>query len=526
MRLRFTFLLTLIFSLNLSAQDIYDIARVREVKIEFTQSNWDVLLDSFKQEGKQRLIGKVIFDGVTYDSVGIRYKGNSSYFNVRNSKSSKLPFNLKADYVKDDQLFKGGYKTLKLSNVFRDPSFLREVLAYDLARKYMPAPKANYIKLYVNNKLLGLYNNTESIDKYFLRKHYGCKKADVLLKCDPDWNAKLKKGCSKGEKASLLHQGEDPECYAGNYELKTKSKKGWKSLINFTKVLNKSPEKVDEILNIDQTLWMHAFNNITVNLDSYTGKLCHNYYLFKDTFDVFHPLVWDMNMAFGGFRHDGTGTPLTNEKLQELSPFIHYKSPNRPLISKILGEPLNRKIYIAHMKTIIKENFDNGAFEQKAREVQRVIDSQVMQDNNKLYSYEAYKGNLNTSQKAGKTQIIGILELMKKRITYLKSHPLFVKEQPYLSELRHQKSSDEIKISVRARGADKVWLMFKTSEFGPFQKAEMSDSGIDGDTAANDNVFTKTIILEPGAKYYTVAENNRTAVCLPAKASSEAKVIN
>jgi hypothetical protein len=32
-----------------------------------------------------------------------------------------------------------GYGTLKLANVYNDPSFVREVLSYEIARKYMPA---------------------------------------------------------------------------------------------------------------------------------------------------------------------------------------------------------------------------------------------------------------------------------------------------------------------------------------------------------------------------------------------------
>ena len=68
--------------------------------------------------------------------------------------------------------FKGGYKTLKLSNVFRDPSFLREVMSYEIGGNYMPASKANYAKVYVNGLYLGLYNNTESVDKIFLKKYF------------------------------------------------------------------------------------------------------------------------------------------------------------------------------------------------------------------------------------------------------------------------------------------------------------------------------------------------------------------
>ena len=501
------------------AQDLYDINKIREIKVRFAESNWDVILDSLKQAGNDdRLMGAVTIDGMVYDSVGVRYKGNSSYFNTRQQKSSKLPFNIKADYVRKKQRFKGDYKSLKLSNVFRDPSFLREAMAYEIAGKYMPAPRANFVKLYVNDKYIGLYNNTESIDKKFLKDKYAENKG-VLLKCDPNWHAKPKKGCLKGEKASLMHQGDDPECYYGNYELKTKT--GWKDLIELTKTLTEEPKKVHEILNVDQTLWMHAYNNVLVNLDSYSGKLCHNYYLYRDSFGVFQPMVWDMNMAFGGFRHDGTGTALSNEKLQQLSPFIHYKSPNRPLISQLLSNPLNRKVYIAHIRTILNENFKPGAFERRLNEVHRLIDFQVQQDNNKLYTHEGFKQNLKVTAKAGKSNIIGLLELMDARANYLREHPLLKKVPPTLSNVRHTKATDKVTIMANATNAETVFVMFRAKPHAPFKRFRLLDSGADGDQTAGDGIYSMELDGGVGAQYYVIGENEKSAALSPERAAFE-----
>ena len=49
-----------------------------------------------------------------------------------------------------------GINKLKLSNVIQDPSFIREVLSYEIARKYMPASLANFANLYINDTLWGL----------------------------------------------------------------------------------------------------------------------------------------------------------------------------------------------------------------------------------------------------------------------------------------------------------------------------------------------------------------------------------
>ena len=59
-------------------------------------------------------------DGITYDSVGVRYKGFSSVSVNR----IKNPFNIKLDYIIEGQDHQGIDK-LKLSNCYQDPSFIK-----------------------------------------------------------------------------------------------------------------------------------------------------------------------------------------------------------------------------------------------------------------------------------------------------------------------------------------------------------------------------------------------------------------
>lgn len=153
-RLLILFLTIFITNFTL-AQDFYDINSVRTIEIFFEQSDWDKILDSLKLLGQEeRLIAKVKIEGVEYDSVGVRYKGNSSY----NPNNKKNPFNIKLDYVRKGQKHQG-YGTLSLSNGFKDPSYLREVLGYEIARKFMPASKANWANVFINGNLHGVYMN-------------------------------------------------------------------------------------------------------------------------------------------------------------------------------------------------------------------------------------------------------------------------------------------------------------------------------------------------------------------------------
>ena len=116
------------FAGELHAQDFYKPGAIVEIRLFFKEKNWDDLLDSLKQIGQDdRLPADALINGVRYKGVGVRYKGNSSYFSVRKSGSTKLPFNIKMDFTEKGQELPGGTTTIKLANSFRDPGFLREM---------------------------------------------------------------------------------------------------------------------------------------------------------------------------------------------------------------------------------------------------------------------------------------------------------------------------------------------------------------------------------------------------------------
>jgi len=519
----FQFLL-LFLTAPLFSQNLYDLSHIVEIKITFNVQGWSEKLDSLKRAGsKNRLPATIQIDGRKFEEVGVRFKGNSSYFNPRKAGSTKLPFNIKANFKIKKQRFPGGYQTLKLSNVFRDPSFLREVLSYEIARKYMPAPLCNFAKLYVNDQYLGLYNNSESVNEQFLDKHFGNHKG-AFFKCDPNWNATTSDRCPEGDKASLMYLGDDPACYSGLYELKSKDEKAWDELIDLTKILNEKPGKIQEVLDVDRVLWMHAFNIVLANLDSYTGRLCHNYYLYKSSDSLFTPIVWDMNLSFGGFRFDGlTKRMLDNKDLEKISPFVHFKTRNakRPLIVKLLENPLYRKIYIGHLRTILYENFVNGEYLKRAKEVQELIGNEVEMDANKLYDNQKFHKNLAQTVAAGRSKIIGIEELMTARTDYLSNHPLLAIAPPSISKVEHLHYGPTVAINAVVEGAQRAFLAYRYGKKESFRFLEMFDDSGHNDQMKGDGIWGATIENKAGIQYYIIAEGERLAMLSPKRASFE-----
>jgi len=274
----------LLLSTFLSAQDLYDINSITQIEITFAESNWDYLLDVLYAAGdEERLVGSVQINGIQFDSVGVRYKGNSSYSpnNVKN------PFNIKLDHIIDDQKYQN-YGTLKLANGYKDPTFVRETLSYEIARNFMTAGLANYCEVTVNGQYIGLYTSVQSVDKYFKNSNFPGA-GDIRLK------GELASGANPTVTTVWGYHGADSTSYYNYYELK--SDEGWADLIEFLEVFNNNPDEMDDYLNVDNHLWMLAFDNLLVNLDA-PINFGHNFYLFKDGSDRFNPILWDLNENF------------------------------------------------------------------------------------------------------------------------------------------------------------------------------------------------------------------------------------
>lgn len=517
----FLFLLPLfICRQTLLAQDFYG-KEIQEVRIELSYPNWDKKLDSLKNANPEaRLPGTAWINGVRFDSVGVRYKGNSSYFRSRKETFRKLPMNIKLDYKIKTQKLKNGHTTIKLSNAFLDPSFIRDPLAYAIIRNYMPAPLCNFTKVFLNNKFRGVYINTESIDEEFLQKHFETT-SGFLVKCDPDnWKrVRSQSGCPKGENASLVYLNDSPGCYDAFYEVEDPA--SWKPLLRLIKVLNRAPEDIEKVLNVDQTLWMHALNNAIVNLDSYTGSLSHNYYLWFDSTGVAHPLIWDLNMAFGGWRRNFSFEQMKDEELVQYSPMAEFDNPKRPLISKLLRTPLYRKLYVAHYKTIVKDYLENGKWLTEAQAMLKEIDPWVKKDSLKLYTYEDFQQSIDKTMVSGPDRVIGLRELMEKRAQWLSKHAVFSKTPPAISEVKHSASGENTLITAKLDKADNGWLFYRKEKMFAFSRTAMNDKGENGDAKAGDGIFSALIPSEKVKHYYVAAENAEAAATWPERASHE-----
>ncbi len=519
---RFYFTLTLVLICAVSAfsqEGFYDSGSVREIKIYFEDDNWKYILDSLFLAGDtySRIKADVEIDGDLYKKCGIRYKGFSSW----NADEVKNPFSINLDYTYVNQNHQG-YKKLKLSNVIYDPSFVREVLAYGIARKYMPASEANFANVYINDTLIGLYTNVEAVDECFADKHFGDKN-NPFFKGNPETLS-----YPFGQNANLAYtHGEDSSGYMPYYSLE--SKYGWEELFNFINVLNNDTANITTVLNVDRALWMHAFNYAILNLDSYIAY-AQNFYVYQDENLQFNTIPWDLNMSFGSFRHSDGATNfqgVTMTKLPLLNPLQHmtFSISPRPLMKNLFLNSTYRKMYLAHLRTIINENINNGSYLETGELLHDLIADYVEADTNKFYSNEDFEENLYSTTGLSTEQFPGIQDLMESRAAYIETYPGIsgypVFGEPELSATIAIRNHN-LGITVKVSGAQKVWVYHRDKSNGVFTASVMYDDGTNGDVCAGDSLFYAEIT--PAGKnfeYYFWAENDSSGSFLPERAAYE-----
>jgi len=372
-------------------KSLYAADVLRTFFLEFENGDWEKELEDFHGTDVD-VPAKLTVDGKVYSDVGVHFRGASSYMMVEAGRKRSL--NLSMDYVHDGQQI-GGSHTLNLLNSHEDPTFLRSVLSYQVARDYIPAPKANFVRLVINGESWGLYVNVEQFNKDFAKEWFGSRKG-----------ARWKVPGSPNGRGSLAYLGDDAQPYKRIYEIKSKDdSKSWEHLIKLCKTLTQTPPEslvkaLEPMLDIDGALKFLALQNALINNDGYWIRTS-DYDLYEDDKGRFHVLIYDSNENFsrpegpgfgggpGGPR--GPGRPGGSIiKGVELDPLTGINDENKPLISKLLAVPALRTRYLGYMRDIAEKWLDWKNLGPVVEQYRSLIEEEVKSDTRKLYSTEAF----------------------------------------------------------------------------------------------------------------------------------------
>jgi spore coat protein CotH len=305
------------------------------------------------------------FDGETMTNVGVRLKGNSSLGSSADhqQKSFKIHFE---EYVNGQRFH--CVDRLSLNNNFKDPSIMRERLAYALAEAMgLEAPRTTYALVWIDGELHGVRTMVQQVDTRFLREHFGEDDgADDgnLYKCYTLCNLRY----IDDDPASYTTDVPGPPCDDPTGEecgLKLKTNEDDPALNDYTDVIGlirtvdqvlngqAGTEELEAVFDVEQYARFQAWSLALANLDSYFSST-RNFYLYnRPTDGRFQFIPWDLNEAYGCYgcmgpdmdQYDVLEVDLLTPCWTEGDPPGPGSQEPKPLMRLIIEQPAYAALY-------------------------------------------------------------------------------------------------------------------------------------------------------------------------------------
>ena len=369
--------------------------RVVSVELILADADWQAMTaDPLAEE---YVPGTLVFDGLSLPNIAVRTKGNSSLKSVA-QKGGTHRFSFKVD---TNRLVAGqsllGSKKLNFNNGFKDPTLLREHLAYALAREAgIPAPRTTFVDLTIGGEHLGLYLMVEHVDDDFLADHFPPGDG-TLYKPEPP-------------AGNLGWQGEDPAKYPG-LEVKQNPETDHAAFMALVTALKDGDaQAIEAALDVDATLLQLAFHTLLVNLDSYLGP-GHNYYL-VETEGHLAMIPWDLNEAFGSFTCSCDRAGIIGLRIDE--PTCGALA-SKPLVDALLKEPAWRDAYHAHLQAFVDGLFAPAAMQARIDAAAALVRPTVESSPTLFYPVASFEKALTQDVGQGPESAIGLMAFVTER---------------------------------------------------------------------------------------------------------------
>lgn len=319
--------------------ELFDTSSILTVNILMDEADWnDMLANAAAEEYYQC---DVEVNGTTFYRVAIRPKGNTSLTSIASDPTTdRYSFKLEFDHYVDGQTCFGLDKLI-LNNNYADATNMKEALIYDMYQ-YLGADASlyNYAKLSVNGEYWGVYLALEAVEDSFLLRNYGVQDGELY-------------------KPDSMNIG------------------GGKDFGDFN---------ADDIdfgdLDLDNLLRYMAVHIFSVNEDSLSGSMAHNYYLYEAGGKL-NLIPWDYNLALGGMGRSNDATSVVNDS-------IDNAFSGTTFFDTLMENETYHSQYYAYLQQLVSEYINGGGFDAFYTRVRSQTDALVESDPTAFYSYDEY----------------------------------------------------------------------------------------------------------------------------------------
>lgn len=232
----------------------------------------------------------------------------------------------------------------------------------------------------------------------------------------PDFGNMFGSGGSGG--ADLNYTNDDLDSYSTIWdgEVTDTRKADHKRVVKALKNISEGTD-LETYMDIDNILKYMAVHVFSVNMDSLSGNMAHNYYLYESNGQL-NLIPWDYNLAFGGMgangdrsqnnNHDtgdrfaddaGAGDRLaddagagsTDDATSVVNSAIDNAFSGTEFFDTLMENETYRKQYYAYLSQLVEEYVYGDGFETFYNRTRNLIDSLVETDPTAFYTYEEYQ---------------------------------------------------------------------------------------------------------------------------------------
>ncbi len=433
---------------------LFDTEEILRINLVMDEEDWADMLANATAETYYSC--DVEINGEIFYNVGVRPKGNTSLTAIASDPDTdRYSLKLEFDQYVDGQTCYGLDKLI-LNNGYADATGMKEALVYDMYQYLgVDASLYNYAKISVNGEYWGVYLALEAVEDSFLLRNYGTEKG-ALYKPDSmnmgDKDSKSFGGMQPQERkekntfnpgrqgapanengsaekmpgtenisppgdggfggfsmngsgANLNYTDQDPDSYSAIWEGEVTDttdadhKRVIKALKNISEGTN-----LETYMDVENLLKYMAVHVFSVNEDSLSGMMAHNYYLYESGGQL-NILPWDYNLAFGGMGGmggrnrsddgDSKDSRDSRDSRDSMTSLVNDAIDNAfsgtEFFDTLMENEEYHAKYYGYLKQLAEEYIYGGGFETFYQRTRSRIDSLVEQDPTAFYTYEEYE---------------------------------------------------------------------------------------------------------------------------------------
>jgi len=390
---------------------------VMQIDIRMENDVWEEMLAGAMAE--EYYSCDVVINGLVVKNVGIRPKGNTSLSAIAvDPDTDRFSLKLEFDHYVEGQTCLGLDK-LVLNNNYADATNMKEAIVYDMYQ-YLGADASlyNYAEISVNGTYWGVYLALEAVEDSFLLRNYGVESGNLYkpegmgmggggdaggpgfsdFESGPGDGDGLEQretgGFPGGQRfsmgsggADLNYTDDELDSYSVIWDgaVTDSGKKDYRRVVSALRDINEGTN-LEECLDIDNVLKYMAVHTFSVNMDSLSGSMAHNYYLYEHDGEL-NVIPWDYNLSFGGMGMgmgaDSGASGMVNDAID--SPF-----QGTEFFDALLEDEACLARYHGYLQELTEGYVSGGKFQDAYNRIRSQIDGLMEADPTAFYTAAEY----------------------------------------------------------------------------------------------------------------------------------------